>query len=204
MKKTMLILSFIVAAYIPNAQVLYGTTSGGGTNNYGTICKLVTRTNTLTTAFSFGAQDGRYPAYSKLLQASDGKLYGLAAGGGTGGTYGDGVIFSYCPATSTYTILHDFDYPTGAGPLGDLIQASDGQLYGMTVRGGINGVGVIFSLDPATSAYTKLMDFDGAKGANPCGSLVQASDGKLYGMTSSGGIYDSSFQHSGIRSLEFT
>ena len=61
------------------------------------------------------------------------------------------------------------------------------KLYGMTGRGGSNDAGVIFSFDPAASTYTKLMDFDYANGRYPYGSLVQASDGKLYGMTSEGG-----------------
>src|SRR4030095_8061391 len=57
----------------------------------------------------------------------------------------------------------------------------------MTAGGGSNGYGVIFSFDPSTSTYTKLKDFDGTNGRNPTGSLIQASDGKLYGMTSGGG-----------------
>ena len=63
------------------------------------------------------------------------------------------------------------------------MQASDGKLYGMTTNGGSSGYGVIFSFDPSSSTYTKLKDFDNTNGANPYGSLMQASDGKLYGMT---------------------
>jgi uncharacterized repeat protein (TIGR03803 family) len=50
----------------------------------------------------------------------------------------------------------------------------------MTNGGGIFGAGygVIFSFDPATSTYIKLMDFEGWNGAYPYGSLMQASDGK--------------------------
>jgi uncharacterized repeat protein (TIGR03803 family) len=70
------------------------------------------------------------------------------------------------------------------------VQASDGKLYGMTVNGGANNNGVLFQYDPATSTYTKKLDFNGAtKGSNPSfGSLMQASDGKLYGMTWQGGV----------------
>ena len=56
----------------------------------------------------------------------------------------------------------------------------------MTLNGGSSGDGVIFSFDPSSSTYTKLKDFDGTNGANPYGSLIQASDGKLYGMTLGG------------------
>ncbi len=238
MKKTIFTLSFMFLACMLKAQVLYGTAYTGGSNNSGTICKLITPTNTLTADFSFDAPDGYLPGYLKLLQASDGKLYGMTLGGGSigagtifsydpaasaykqlknfdytggaepwgglvqasdgklygmtsGGIAGDnGFIFSYDPATSIYTKLKDLDYTNGANPFGSLMQASDGNLYGMTSNGGSNGKGVIFSYDPATSIYTKLVDFDGANGANPFGDLVQASDGKLYGMTYFGGDND--------------
>jgi uncharacterized repeat protein (TIGR03803 family) len=83
MKRTILTLSFIAAAYILKAQALYGTTYSGGNNNSGAICKLVTATNTLTAAFSCDTVDSEYPQYTKLLQASDGKLYGMTYRGGS-------------------------------------------------------------------------------------------------------------------------
>ena len=63
--------------------------------------------------------------------------------------------------------LSDFDSPNGANPFGSLMQASDGMLYGVTNRGGSSNNGVIFSFDPSSSTYTKLIDYDGANGANP-------------------------------------
>jgi uncharacterized repeat protein (TIGR03803 family) len=83
--------------------------------------------------------------------------------------------------------LKDFDGANGAIPQGSLMQASDGKLYGMTSYGGSSVAGDIFSFDPSTSTYTKLKDFDGINGRNPWGSLIEASDGKLYGMTYAGG-----------------
>ena len=60
----------------------------------------------------------------------------------------------------------------------------------MTSAGGANNDGVIFQYNLSTSTYTKLIDFTGtsgaAIGANPYGSLIQASDGNLYGMTYAG------------------
>jgi uncharacterized repeat protein (TIGR03803 family) len=54
-------------------------------------------------------------------------------------------------------------------------------------QGGSSGYGVIFSFDPSSSTYTKLIDFVGINGSDPDGSLIQANDGKLYGTTLQGG-----------------
>ena len=53
----------------------------------------------------------------------------------------------------------------GGEPRGNLMQASDGKLYGMTTGGGSSNAGVIFSFDPSSSTYTKLIDYTGANGA---------------------------------------
>jgi uncharacterized repeat protein (TIGR03803 family) len=121
-----------------------------------------------------------------LVQARDGKLYGLTFRGGSGNK---GVIFSYDPSASSFTKLKDFDGNSGAEPSGNsLIQAQDGKLYGMTSGGGSRKAGVIFSFDPTSSTFTKLMDFNGSDGGYPyTNTLMQASDGKLYGITSAGG-----------------
>ncbi len=72
-------------------------------------------------------------------------------------------------------------------PKGSLIQAKDGNLYGMTESGGASNAGTIFQCT-TSGTFTKLYDFNGTTdGANAQGSLVQATDGNLYGMTWSGG-----------------
>jgi len=176
---------------------LYGMTLYGGNDKLGgpgygggVILSFDPSTSTYTNLKNFNGTDGIHPNGSLVL-ASDGKLYGMAGGGsnfGIGSTYG--VIFSFDPSTSAYTKLKDFDGTNGASPSGSLIQLSDGKLYGVTAGGGSSNHGVIFSFDPSNSNYSKLKDFDGDNGANPLGSLVQASDGKLYGMTNTGGNYD--------------
>ena len=124
-----------------------------------------------------------YHPLGSLIQASDGKLYGMTSEGSSN----VGCYLSFDPSSATYTKLEDFDNTNGSQPDGSLIQASDGKLYGMTFYGGTSNVGVIFSFDPSSSIYTKLKDFDNTNGGSPLGSLMQASDGKFYGMTTGGG-----------------
>src|SRR5437763_218073 len=58
----------------------YGTTTYGGSANFGTIFK-VTPTGTATTLVNFTGLNGTYPICA-LIQASDGDLYGTTSGGG--------------------------------------------------------------------------------------------------------------------------
>jgi uncharacterized repeat protein (TIGR03803 family) len=122
----------------------------------------------------------------KLIQLTNGKLYGLLRGGGAQNL---GVLFEYDISTNVYTKKVEFD---GAGngetPAGDLVEAPNGKLYGMTLNGGANNEGVLFEYDPITNTLNKKIDFAGvSSGAYPFGSLVLSTNGKLYGMTQGGG-----------------
>ena len=165
---------------------LYGMTSIGGSNNFGVIFSFDPTTSIYTKLMDFDpywAYNGGGPEGS-LIQATDGKLYGMTAGGGSNGS---DVIFSFDPSALTYTKLKDFYRNDGLYAYGSLMQARDGKLYGMTESGGSNNTGVIFSFDPSALTYTKLKDFDSTNGSFPHSGLMQARDGKLYGMTGGGG-----------------
>ena len=77
---------------------------------------------------SFKAEAGTPRA--KLLQGSDGNLYGTAL---QGGVYGLGSVFAVTPAGDVFTV-HSFIGPDGANPASELIQASDGYVYGTHSR----------------------------------------------------------------------
>ncbi|MFZ4399257.1 MAG: choice-of-anchor tandem repeat GloVer-containing protein [Bacteroidales bacterium] len=165
---------------------LYGMTYFGGANNTGVIFQYDPLTNIYLKKIDLIAINGKYPQGS-LIQAMDGNLYGITR---NGGTYNAGTIFKYDPVTNTYTKIIDLSSANGSNPQGSLIQANDGKLYGMTNEGGLNNKGVIFQYNPATNTYTKKIDFMDVNGSNPFGSLFQASDEKLYGMTYYGGAYN--------------
>src|SRR5215218_1359240 len=180
-----ILLLFFTACAAQAQPTLYGLVQHGGTNGGGTLIKYNSAVNDLSTLLHFESLDSYTPG--NLIQAANGKLYGMTR---FGGRYGYGTIFSFAPASATYTKVKDFDVATGSFPQGSLIRATDGKLYGMTEQGGATGNGVVFSFDPVTSIYTKLKDFDGTNGARPQGSLMQAINGKLYGMTQLGGSND--------------
>ncbi len=168
---------------------IYGMTSLGGTNNMGVIFEYNLSTLTITKKFDFdGATNGKDPRGS-LIQATNGKIYGVTYAGGSND---DGVLFEYDAATNTYLKKLDFDSViSGQHPYEALLQATNGKLYGMTSLGGASNNGVLFEYNPATSTYTKKLDFDGINsGSRPNGSLMQALNGKIYGMTSQGGSSD--------------
>jgi uncharacterized repeat protein (TIGR03803 family) len=75
---------------------------------------------------------------------------------------------------------------SGANPLAGLTPASDGNLYGSAVNGGLFNDGTIFKLSPS-GALTVVAWFDGLNGAHPEFPLVQGADGNLYGTTVVGG-----------------
>ncbi len=175
----------------------YGTTLGGGTNTgcgdsqgCGTVFKMTSH-GKLTTLYNFCAQinctDG-FEVFGGLVQGSDGILYGTTAGGGANGY---GTVFKLT-TRGKLTTLHSFDdYPDGAYPEAALIQATDGNFYGTTPNGGTNGVsGTVFRITPA-GALTTLYDFCSkascADGSGPFESVMQATNGEIYGTTFAGG-----------------
>ncbi len=172
-------------------SMLWGMTMLGGANSLGNIFHCST-SGILTSVFSFNDSTGNEP-YGDLLLASDGNFYGLTS---LGGKYGNGTLFRFTPS-GTFTKLIDFDSATnGSYPYGSLIEATDSNLYGMTsgarstLVGPSAGVyGTIFKFTLAGNLST-IATFNGTNGGNSYGSLIQASDGYLYGMTSLGGIYN--------------
>ncbi len=184
--------------------MLYGmATEGGNATSYdnGVIFKFNPQTNTYNKLVDFdGATSGSVP-YGSLMQASDGKLYGMTSSGGVNDL---GVLFQFDPLTGILTKKVDFaGITSGSTPYGNLVQASDGKLYGMTTTGGLDSEGVLFQFDPVTSVFTKKLDFDGpVNGGEPYGSLLKATDNKLYGYTSNGGDHSNGvlFQYDPVTS----
>lgn len=68
-----------------------------------------------------------------------------------------------------------------------MIQANNGDFYGVATFGGAHGDGTVFRIT-REGQLTTLHSFNGTDGAMPTGTLTQASDGNFYGTTQFGGI----------------
>jgi uncharacterized repeat protein (TIGR03803 family) len=171
---------------------LYGTTYAGGTgsetiNASGTVFN-ITLDGSLTTLYNFqGASDGAGPT-GNLVQGSDGNFYGTTQAPNSV-SYG-GTIFKITPA-GTLTTLYHFctqpNCPDGYGPVGALVQGTDGNFYGTTTQGGANDTGTVFKITPEGVLTTLYSFTDQSDGGLPGAGLIQASDGNFYGTTSNAG-----------------
>lgn len=141
----------------------------------------------VTTVYSFprGSTDGWLPVGSPI-EAADGNFYGATT---AGGATDNGAVFRITPSGAE-AALYSFAGGTidGEEPQSGVFQAADGNLYGVTVYGGANGLGIVYQIT-LSGTETVLYSFAGGTtdGANGAHTLIQGSDGTLYGVTYSGG-----------------
>ncbi|WP_353061956.1 Ig-like domain repeat protein [Tunturibacter psychrotolerans] len=129
------------------------------------------------------APDGEGSSNSLML-ASDGNFYGATV---SGGTLMNGVLFKLTP-DGTYTDIHNFGFtPDGATVVTSLMEAFDGNLYGVTDSGGANYRGTIFQYNLSTGVFTTVYNF--VVGGGSYSQLIDDGKGHLYGSTSDDGLY---------------
>jgi uncharacterized repeat protein (TIGR03803 family) len=172
-----------VAGLLLAGDTLYGTAQSGGTNACGTIFALNTNGSDFFVLHTFtDSSDGKGPSAGLLL--AGGTLYGTAQ---SGGTYGDGTLFSLSTNGSGFKVLHMFGSGLdGALPLGTLVLAGN-TLYGTSLFGGTNRAGTVFSIKTNGWNFTVLHKFTSSSdGENPEAGLLLAGN-TLYGTTCFGG-----------------
>jgi uncharacterized repeat protein (TIGR03803 family) len=88
-------------------------------------------------------------------------------------------------AANHFRVVHSFAFGkgrhTGGARPRPLMQASDGNLYGVSYAGGAYDLGTVYRMKPGGSVVT-VYSFQGSDGYGPEGTLIQASDGNLYGV----------------------
>jgi uncharacterized repeat protein (TIGR03803 family) len=110
----------------------------------------LTTSGVFTPIYTFtNGQDGGFPA-SGLTLGTDGNLYGESF---AGGAKDSGVLFKIT-LQGALTVLHQFTSDVdGSGPIGGLVQGTNGDFYGTTSRDGnpeisFPTLGTIFQVTP--------------------------------------------------------
>jgi len=173
-----------IGLFLASNDSLYGVTFAGGSIDYGVLFSCDLSGSHEHILHNFGTGNFGYQPTGHLIQATDGNFYGMTY---TGGTLGFGTIYKISPQGSTTTLYSFQGGNDGEYPYGSLIQANDGNLYGMTYNGGSNGSGTLFKCSLAGNETVLHSFIGGSDGAQPYGSLIQASNDTLYGTTSGGG-----------------
>jgi uncharacterized repeat protein (TIGR03803 family) len=118
------------------------------------------------------------------------------------------IVLMFCAAAviaspaQTLTTLHSFAGAPSDGNTANaaLVQGSNGNFYGTTVKGGNSasicqdGCGTVFEVTPAgtlTVLYNFCVKYPCADGIAPYAALVQGTDGNFYGTAYSGGKFNS-------------
>jgi uncharacterized repeat protein (TIGR03803 family) len=181
--------------YAPEARLIqgfdsniYGTTAFGGLPNgcpdqfgCGVIFKIDT-TGQYTVLHQMSPLEGGF--LRGLVQAPDGRLYGVASTYGSGSPTGCGFSNSCgtlfrIDTAGNFALLHNFGTTDGEYPTGRLLLGRDGFFYGTTYRS-------IYRADSAGNVTT-LHTFDSSQGFGLNGPLVEDDLGNFYGTAFQGG-----------------
>ncbi len=122
--------------------------------------------------------------FTQSVSAQGYELFGVST---KGGETASGAIYRFDENGNT-SLVSSLIRAAGQYPTGMLCKASNGKVYGMATPGGKYGGGVMFEFDPVTGNYIKKLDFGVEESGEmfprgPRGSLMQAKNGKLYGIS---------------------
>ena len=166
-------------------QIFYIIKGGAFKNGY--LSKTDATAFTTTNLHDYGnVPEGYNPA--AIFKAPDGKLYGFNE---NGGATGGGTIFKMNSDGTGFQNIYYFTGDNGQRPVGKLLYASDGKLYGVCSRSGVSGSSnnrLIFSVNTDGSNYTVLQVFTNAAADGAViGDLTEGTGGNLFGATGSWG-----------------
>jgi uncharacterized repeat protein (TIGR03803 family) len=153
---------------------LYGTTSSGGAMDRGTLFRFTPGTG-LETLHSF--RQGR----GSVTKGGDGSLYGATEFNSGQGAAGAATIFKVDTALRFLTL---YTFQGSEAPVGGLVAAADGSLYGISRDFGPI-VHRIFRFTPG-SGLTTLHSLN----ADFRARIIASKDGTLYGITEGGGALE--------------
>jgi len=162
---------------------IFGTTSGGGANGYGTVFEIAHASGTITTLASFNGTNGQYPNNAGVVLDSSGNLFGTTTGGGDSS---GGTVFEIANGSYAITKLASFNGGNGSESNGVVLDSS-GDLFGTAQNGGTYGDGAVFEVVKDSGAITTMASFNIANGQYPRAAVILDSSGDLIGTTYGGG-----------------
>lgn len=169
---------------------LYGTTQSGGTFNRGTVFQLTTDGKKPKVIYNFDADIHGGGPVGPVMQASDGKLYGTTT---DGGTFGQGTVYSLTTG-GVLKVLHNFQSTTdGNSSTSGLVEGSNKFLYGVNAAGGANALGTFYKINTTGKTFSVLHNFDKPTGGSPGATPTLHTNGKVYGVTQTGGPVNSTY-----------
>ncbi|MCU0429348.1 MAG: T9SS type A sorting domain-containing protein [Cytophagaceae bacterium] len=167
---------------------LYGVTNTGGQHGFGVLYEYDLITHTFEKLLDFDQTTMGGQLITPPIEAPNGHLYGTALASGFNAS-AHGTLYKYNISTMEFTKLLDLDpLTTGSIPTAPFMLASNGKLYTTANAGGANNFGTILELDPANDLVNKIFDFDGIQAGLPQKALLEASNGKWYGISTYGGV----------------
>jgi uncharacterized repeat protein (TIGR03803 family) len=164
---------------------LYGTLYNCAlTASHGCVYKITTA-GVFKEIYGFPTSAGYNPC-TGVIQGKNGKLYGAT---NQGAANGNGSIYSLTTA-GVYTDLHDFNNTTDASCVYNigrttvnLLQVTDGSFYGVNAAYGTYD-GSIYKLTSANLFSAFMFPSTNADGNSPISTLIQNTNGLVYGTTS--------------------
>jgi len=167
---------------------LYGTTTAGGANDFGTVFQL-TPAGVESLLVSIAGEPSNPLVNEGLVIDHDGNLYGTTLFGGL--DIANGSVFRVSPK-GIFKEIHAFaaDAEEGEVPTSIVAVDAEGVLYGTTTIAGLAMGGTLYSLT-SKGTFTLLHNFPGpgtqADGSEPYTTPVVDEQGNLYGDTTKGG-----------------
>lgn len=173
-----------------SGNTLYGTTSAGGTSNYGTLFAINISGSGFTNLYNFNFISGARPSGAIL---SGSTLYGPTD---FGGSRGGGTVFAISTNGTGYTNLYNLNYNVDpnspSSPQAPVVLAGN-NLYCATWFGGLHNKGTLYSVATNGTSNGIFHNFSTPDGNNrnsdgyiPAARMLSAG-GTLYGTTLDGG-----------------
>jgi uncharacterized repeat protein (TIGR03803 family) len=159
--------------------MLWGTSSFGGEAFRGTIFT-VDAYEQVAMRCEFTGDNNLFSPQGALVEGRPGVFYGTTRDS----------VYRFNAGTGKVKEIHRFVGSEGRGCESALVFGPDGRLWGTNPFGGTNDKGTIFRLNTDGSGFEVVKALGQAfDGSGPGGSLLRASDGHLYGVTSGGGAF---------------